>query len=511
MVETNPDSALVLLSKIVDPGELSDSEKADYGYLTALSHSSGGKAMAEDGMIIYTLGYYKDHNRIDRLAMVYMLAAGYYKWIEELQMQETMLKGGLDFSLEVQDSSMIFQFYYLLGHDYYLKGGYREAVDLYRQSIVYKNNARVYYQIGLSYAFIGDIDSMGYYINKAIDLATQQNEKEAVNHYRRNYADILYYQGKYAEVLEIQKQNTDIEGRLGQAYVSIALTYLAMRQPDSAQLYIDSAGLVLEEIKGIRPDASDDMSGDNFVLALQAVTDYAKGKAINLQPMGQKNYAHWVKVKERELLIEEKINVKNRLEQHNLMLTIGKQRTLLYITWGLVLFVPIVIFMFVYVRRKRIRLMEAEEKREVLEKLLKEATTANEEDSAFFKKVLLQQLGLVKLVASAPTSHNQDLLKQVSLINNKNLPLDDMLVWEDLYKLIDSIYDGFYTKMISGYGDILTEKEKQLCCLLCAGFSTKEISVISQQGIQTIYQRKTTIRRKLNMDEKEDIVDFIKA
>ena len=154
-------------------------------------------------------------------------------------------------------------------------------------------------------------------------------------------------------------------------------------------------------------------------------------------------------------------------------------------------------------------MIEAEEKREVLEKLLREATTANEKDSTFFKKVLLQQLGLIKIVASTPTDHNQELLKQVSFINNKETSADDMLVWDDLYKLIDSIYDGFYSKLSLKYGSVLTEKEKQLACLLCAGFSTKEISVISQQGIQTIYQRKTTIRQKLKMDEKEDIVDFI--
>ena len=55
----------------------------------------------------------------------------------------------------------------------------------------------------------------------------------------------------------------------------------------------------------------------------------------------------------------------------------------------------------------------------------------------------------------------------------------------------------------------LSEKEIQLCCLLCAGFSTKEISVVTQQSVRTIYQRKTDIRHKLGMDEKEDIVAFI--
>ena len=35
------------------------------------------------------------------------------------------------------------------------------------------------------------------------------------------------------------------------------------------------------------------------------------------------------------------------------------------------------------------------------------------------------------------------------------------------------------------------------------------ISVVIQQSIRTVYQRKTVIRQKLDMAEKEDIVEFL--
>ncbi len=511
VMDTNPDSASVLLSEILNPGELTDAEKADYGYLTALAHFSIDKAMAEDGVIIYTLSYYKDHNVADKLAQTYMLAAEYYGWNNNLQMAVTMLNGGLDFSLEIQDSTWVSRFYRAIGQDYYSKKEYKEAISFFHQAVDYEENNGVDYQIGLSYAFLGNVDSMNYYINKAIDYAGEQGEHDVVRHYRRNYADILYHCKKYREALHIQKQIADAGGSSWAVTTSIALLYLAMRQPDSARIYIDSTRVHIKEMKKKEPDATPDMSADNFVLALQAVVDYAGGRLINLQSMGAKNHEYWAKARNNELLIEEKVELKNKLEQQNLLLTIARQRLLLYIAWGMILFISVAVCMFLYIRRKRTKLIEAEEKREILEKLLKEATAVNEKDSAFFKKVLLQQLGLIKLVASTPTNHNQELLKQVSLINNSDVQTEDMLVWVDLYKLIDSIYDGFYSKMISKHGILLTEKEKQLCCLLCAGFSTKEISVISQQSVQTIYQRKTVIRQKLKMDEKEDIIDFIKT
>ena len=34
-------------------------------------------------------------------------------------------------------------------------------------------------------------------------------------------------------------------------------------------------------------------------------------------------------------------------------------------------------------------------------------------------------------------------------------------------------------------------------------------SVVIQQSIRTVYQRKTVIRQKLDMAEKEDIVEFL--
>lgn len=512
IVKIDPDSALVLLSEIVDPSLLTDAEKADYGYLTAFAHISTDKAMAEDGMVVYALSYYKEHAMTERLAITYLLAAEYYKWNDNQSMRNTMLNAGLELSQELQDSTLLFEYYETIALDHYGRKEYEDAIGAYQQALAYKNRTHVYYQIGLSYAFAGDADSMEYYINKSIDLAATRNNMASLNHYRRNYADILQKINQCDKALNLHKQvmrDGDDKARL-LSCMSVVEIYLTMRQPDSARVYIDSTGMFLEQSQALPSTGMHNMMGENLLMAYQAVIDYAEGKMVNLQRMGLSNYDYWTKVRDNELLIEEKIELKNRLERQNLMLTISKQRIQLYIAWGLVALVLIAGGLFWYIRRKRMKLVEVEERREVLEKLLKDATAVNEEDDAFFKKVLLQQLGLIKLVASTPTNHNQDLLKQVSSIHNKDIQTDDMLVWDDLYKLINSIYDGFYTRMMSKYGDVLTDKEKQLCCLLCAGFSTKEISVIIQQGVQTIYQRKTTIRQKLKMDEKEDIVDFIK-
>ena len=45
---------------------------------------------------------------------------------------------------------------------------------------------------------------------------------------------------------------------------------------------------------------------------------------------------------------------------------------------------------------------------------------------------------------------------------------------------------------------------------MIAGFSTKEISVITSQTTATIYVRKSSVRKKLGVPEKEDIVAFLR-
>lgn len=59
------------------------------------------------------------------------------------------------------------------------------------------------------------------------------------------------------------------------------------------------------------------------------------------------------------------------------------------------------------------------------------------------------------------------------------------------------------------YGGLLNEKEIQLCCLLRAGFSTKEINIVTGQSVSTIYHRKIDIRRKLNLAETGALSEFL--
>ena len=98
------------------------------------------------------------------------------------------------------------------------------------------------------------------------------------------------------------------------------------------------------------------------------------------------------------------------------MLTVERQEAQLTLLGCLLLLVVVGGGAFFYIRRRRHRLIEAEERIETLNRLLADATKGDDEqrvagstdkeveDGQFFRKILLQQLGIIRLVATQPTS-----------------------------------------------------------------------------------------------------------
>lgn len=290
--------------------------------------------------------------------------------------------------------------------------------------------------------------------------------------------------------------------------------FLKMGELDSAQYYLDQGRALLARREKL-------LSTENMMTYYQGLIDYTRHRTFDFLKVMRYNDSVHNALYALQSTIQRKDESKESLSNANLQLTVERQEAQLTLLACLLLLVVTGGGAFFYIRARRHRLIEAEGRIETLNRLLADATKGDSEpgttgnvnqeveDGQFFRKILLQQLGIIRLVATQPTSQNQDLLRRISGITNRELPVESLLVWEDLYPVIDRIYDGFYTQMNRRFGSVLIDKEQQLCCLLCAEFSTKEISVVTQQSIPTIYQRKTNIRKKLGMGEKEDIVSFI--
>ena len=101
------------------------------------------------------------------------------------------------------------------------------------------------------------------------------------------------------------------------------------------------------------------------------------------------------------------------------------------------------------------------------------------------------------------------MLRKLSSVENGK---DGSLVnWENVYGIVDNLYNGFYSGLHKRHGSVLTDREEQIIALMVAGFSTKEIGVLTEQSSATIYTRKSVIRKKLGAPENGDIVAGVEA
>lgn len=513
-VEKQPDSALILLSKIENPHYLEKKEKADYWRIRSEAHCQKSLAMTTDSLILFSLKYYQEVNDTINMLDTYLLAGEHYKWERKLDSVSYILNLGLSKAIAIKDSIYISQYLYQLGSNELFRNENKEATKYFKERIKFGKNAYdSYYLVSI---FSSDDSTLYYfYLNKGVELALEKQDTLSAAHYLRNYAGIYLKNKNYNKAIELINKTgelSDFYKDFGANYQLLTRVYLAKEKIDSAQYYLNKAK------NEVRKNSFGGYSDKNLIgtknglYVLQAIIDAKNNKEIDIASMYRFNDSIIAETNRKDLILFEQINERNNLEQKNLQLLINKRNNqiLLIGIFTFILLASSVVYLY-NLRRKR-KITEIKEREETLQKLFKEALSVKDQkqnNSQQFRKTLLQQLGIIKLVATTHTIQNRSLLLQIIDISNESVSTESLLNWMDLYSIIDSIYDNFYTKLNERYGIILIEKEIQLCCLLCADFSTAEISAVMQQSMQTIYQRKSTIRNKLKMEDKEDILSFL--
>lgn len=516
MIYGNADSAMKLLSLIKNPERLPFEDKMLYGWLRTFAHSVRGISMAEDSLILPAFDYFVSGQDTVKRLNSYVLKSKYLYWLKRHSESMAVLDSGIAEATACRDTSLMVRMLAEQAYRYvYVEKDYKKAIEAHLRAIAIREDEGLCYSLGIAMGLQGN-DSASYYMDRSIELVAQKKDTARLVHYLRNYAQLLSYKGSdYEKAITVSKRLQNFPSdKVKDAMITLVLTecYLKIGELDSAQYYLDRGKEEISHFKKF-------LTTENMIAYYQGLIDYTRRGTFDFLDVMRYNDSVHNALYALQSTIQRKDESKESLSNANLMLTVERQEAQLTLLVCLLVLVLVGGGAFFYIRNRRNRLIEAEERIETLDRLLAEATKGDSgqeenpgtavEDGLFFRKILLQQLGIIRLVATQPTSQNQELLRRISGITNRELPVESLLVWEDLYPVIDRIYDGFYTKMNKRFGSLLIDKEQQLCCLLCAEFSTKEISVVTQQSIPTIYQRKTNIRKKLGMGEKEDIVGYI--
>ena len=522
LLYSNRDSAELLMRQVERPERLDDAHLAQYWFVTCDLHANSMQSLSEDSMICWAAEYYRkeweqEHGDARHMMLSGLDEAMYYWWNDDKEHTQQVLQRQRQYADEVAEltGEHLWQVIILrVSAELAMRDYQFEQVRDYTEELIGLDDekaihldevVRVYNALAIAYFSLGEYEKMDACFEKA--LADESDSLFVTNVLRRNYADLLGETGQTDRAIRIHEELAEQYRQadnwlLVESLYSLSRLWLNKGDKQRAERYMREA----EELFAQYKETSEfDPATEAALLAHRQVLEYAQKGSYRVFPLVQ-YHNHWSELDYMRFRIAEAKERSIRdLRERNLYLTISRQRQMMLLIAILFVAAGVIVLIWELGRRRQRLLMEKEEEIETLRSMLASGASerSKEPTDIDVRKLMLQQLGVIKTIAGTPTEANQQLLSRLMALNEEKA--DALIDWTSIYQTIDLVYDGFYTRLVQKYGKILNEKELQLCCLLKADFSTKEINMLTRQSLQTIYQRKTQVRQKLSLAEAEDI------
>ncbi|MDE6808837.1 MAG: LuxR C-terminal-related transcriptional regulator [Muribaculaceae bacterium] len=513
VLDERPDSAYMLL-KDIDYNSLDEKDKADFALTRARANMYMGRSLITDTLLNQSINYFK--SACDTISYVdaVIVQAKHLRSLENINEANNLIEQmSTEMPDDIKKTLNLELFHFSIKDKNYIKSleiteHLIKLADSDNERLIHETKKIVpLLSLGRSKEAISLLDSL-FKSPSAPPVGS-----DAWIYMRIHYANALSEQSETAkQACEIMKDAIDrMEGapdsKLVEFYLPMVNLQLNAGNTKEAERYL----------KIIEKHGTDFISSDPvaayYLELLKIASDYQKTGVLSVYKIANtalllRNVSNNLetKKKERNLAFEEAYD----LSKDNYELTIKQQR--MWLTIIIITLSSFIIIMFLWYmsHRRRTRLIEAEERIDTLEGLLKSANNpATDQKQRLLKKLLLQQLGIIRTFAESPTAQNQEALRKISNIGNSDTPLDTLVKWDDLYPVIDELYENFHDNLLKRYPQLFSQREVQIICLIRAGFSTKEIGVLIQQSSNSIYVSKTAIRKKLGVQPKEDFMEAL--
>jgi len=510
----HPDSALHILQAMTPPKD--ELNHATWALLlTQAKYKCDVKQ--SDSLLNIAHDYFMKRDNAQRKALALFCKAGLYEEQDNIEVAINSYLDAVKVSDEIKDYRLKHLINVRLALMYVRRNLYDYAIEYCEKANQYALLSGDSFYITNSYNNLGRVYSAQKeyekaitFYDKAIELGKAYNETKALNFALQEKAGIYILQNKFNKALSLMKMIEPSQMSFA-SFQILGHLYSKINQTDSAYYYLDKA-LMVDDVYVLRSAyrALFNMS--------KAQKDYQKNAEYSVKLWKINDSINKIASNKALIEMQEKYDQQRVRDEFTHKMRLKEQRIWTVVSISVVVLIAVALFLWIQIKRKNqeriTRLVEAEERIETLNHLLEEAQKEPSpdagQDDTFFKRILLQQLGIIRMVANTPTAQNQALLRRLTEIGNDEAPAEELIVWEDLYPIIDRLYDNFYTRLMERFGSVLTDKEVQTCCLLCAGFSTKEIAVITRQAIGTVYVRKSSARQKMGAPDGADIVEWVR-
>lgn len=515
LLETHPDSALVLLNKINSPKSLGKSLYYEYFLLHIQAKYKSDKDITADTLIFTIRDYFQNRDKPGETALATFYCGRVYqeqnKHKEALQQYldtEQLLKQNQDFNLKGLCQSAIGNIYYQQFLDDKAIGHYKTAIEYFRQAENFKNQIICIRLTGNCFLITGKTDSAFLYYEKGLHMADKYGIESQQIEVRQSlgvaYREIEKWkqsQTFFEEALAFSKDS------LNKARLSSNLAKLFVLQDKN-----DLAIFHLQEAINYIPTEQNNHLAANIYNTWTSIEEN-KGNyrnALDKNRLYNKYLAEIIYDNKNTTILELEEKYKFQLiENRNKQLLIERQRILLIF---LLVILVLGLLLFRLLKRSQKNKKQLEETEKKVRQLNKLAKSFDDKEESF-RNVLIQHFGIIKKAALLEGYLKEDDRKKGQPLLRKFNEVvygQKKLNWNVLYETLNKLHNGFFDEFKKQFPQ-LDESEFRICCLLYVDFNNTEIAILLNYTVNTVQAKRTLIRRKLGIKTYGNIYDFMSS
>ncbi|WP_299607449.1 tetratricopeptide repeat protein [uncultured Aquimarina sp.] len=430
----------------------------------------------------------------------------------------------LNISETINDSTTIGFSLHNLGMFYRRQKDFKKSKQYFKNAITIKEKLDDTESLAVSHHML----AVAYYENKQLDssrhhlaivkgLPCSALRKSKAN---GSLAAVYYSNKEYDKAIQIYKENIGISKKakdineLSISYLNVAVLYNALQQYDNAVPYLDSAITEAKKIKnnGLLRTQYYSKSNLNETRGAyeEALQDYKIYKMYNDSINNTEKTKRITELELNYKFDKEKQASELRLENE----TSKKQLYLLLFVIATIMG-GIIFWLTRKNAKHRLALSNKELATEQLEKVKAELALVTKEkelknaviENSLRQEVLSKTLGDIKEIIKLENEKERKTALQslsASLLSEKATTNSTT----DLKSYMDTVSMDFKVILDSKFPD-LKEKEKELLCLMTLGLNATEISKLQNNTVSAIKSARSRIRKKIGVDSKQDIIEFI--
>lgn len=515
MIETDPDSTLLILDSVFYLEKLNKDQTNRYYLLLTQAKNKASKDISGDTTIFKAKEYYMQKGDNEEISQVLFYCGRVLSSQKDRKGAMSSYVEAESYADKTKNENLKGLIQSSIGYLYYDELLENEALPRFKQAVIHFKNAGNYKNELLSINDIGrcfilkkENDSAFFYFQKGLDMASSLNDSIIESTLRTNIGSFLKNQGDYRKAKKyLSEAITYTKTPIGQAriYSNIAQVYYGENRYDSAIYYMEKSLDILGNTNTNNTLLKLRIYG-SLAMIKEKMGNYKDALAHNKQYIEIRKEVYNSNESQSILDIQKKYNYELLRNANNGLLI---QKQYMYIVVLVLVLITITTSFFFY-RKNKIKeksLLEAQQKIIGLNAM---AASYDEKVNSFRNKLLhhfniLKKSALLEgFLRDDEKEHGQKLLKKF----NEIMYNQDTLDWDVLYQTMNELHYEFFDSLRETYPQ-LDEAEFRICCLLYADFTNAEIGIIMGQSINTVSAKRSSIRRKIGIEGYGNITEYL--